>query len=424
MMSQGPTLRSSCNARLTQSSLGRSISLSPRRDGWQHPWFTVPMWLPKTKKWSARVLAGCVNGVSPMVRVTAGELRDARGTFYGQLVDANTGAAEIKQLALLAIGDGLDAGTPDNAQLVIPLCQNPPIGLNSWRAIGWDGAGRVPQFFLDRGVNRPSAAIRAASDGGQISGNDVMPPKGNRLLRACDIIVHQPRVGLTSQMTYGEPLATGDSVAQQILTVVPPADKDFLKINIGTFDQALQNGMNYSGGTSLLNNYEEKTWDEILVSTVYVMSPPDAALDSEPDETWQAFVRHGLFWNLSWAQPDFHPPISTSPFGALVAIAAHLGSGAGSFAVNYIAASIDDMNQAAVNLLTASSMAGSFWTSTGGGTTSAYPAVPAAKVSPGLDKAATAAAKARAAAAAKRRQQLDPDFPYEGIKFNRSLLNK
>ena len=394
-----------------------------RRGAWRHPWYTTPLWMPKEKKWAACVLAGCLNGNAPMVHVTAGELREARGTFYGQLVDANTGAAEIKQLALLAIGGGADAGLPDTAKMVVPLTQNPPIMLNTWRPIGWDGTGVVPQFFLDRGVNKPGKAMSIDSVG-NVSQGETDPPNGNRLLRACDIILHQPRSGLTSQMVYGSPLASGDSVAQQILSTAQPADNDFLKITIGTFDQSLQDKMNFQQQGTYLQNFEEKTWDEILISTVYVMSPPNAPLDATPDASWQAFAKHALFWNLSWAQPVFYPVVTSVLFSSLVAIASRLGSGAASFAVNYIAASLNDLNQAAMNALTATSMAGSFWTPTGGGTTSAYPPVPTVKISQGLDKSATAAAKTRAAAAEIRRHQLDPDFPYEGNKFNRSLLNK
>ena len=98
-----------------------------------------------------------------------------------------------------------------------------------------------------------------------------------------------------------------------------------------------------------------------------------------------------------------------------------IGGGAGIGAVNFIAASINDATQGAFNILQSQSLAGSFWTPTGGGTTSTVP-VTVPPVKPTLDKAATADAKARAAAIARRNITLDPKFPFEGQKFNRALI--
>ena len=417
------TLRPSANARLGNNPLGDSVSMQ-KPGVWRHPWFTVAKWMPLKKAWCAFVVAGFVNGVAPMVRTTAGDLREARGTFFGQLADARTGAAELAQLALLAIGGSADAGLDDSASLDVPLYQNPPISMNEWRNIGWDGSAAVPQYFQDRGVSKPKAAASANTETGiSINADNLTPPAGNRLLRACDIFLHQPRAALTSQISIEPGLLTGVSNVTQTLGVREQASGDTLKIQTGTYEDLQQDKLNFTQDPNLVaSNYEEKNWDQIPVSTVYLMSPPDAAADAKPDATWQAFAQHNLFWNLSWAQPQLRTVITTDAFGALTATVAHLGSGAGSFAVNFIAASINDATQSAFNILTAQSLAGSFWTPTAGGTTSAYPATTAASTSSGLDKAAKAAAKAAAAAAAKRTRKLDPAFPYEGQKFNVALL--
>ncbi len=143
----------------------------------------------------------------------------------------------------------------------------------------------------------------------------------------------------------------------------------------------------------------------------------------QPDATWQAFSQHNLFWNLHWSQPLLRDAVFSSDiFSPLLGTLSVLGGGAGFLWASSVTASINDAVQGAYNLLTASSLAGSFWTPTGGGTTSATPAVPPAVVATGLDKAATAEAKARAARQTKLSRQLDPAFPFEGLKFNRGLL--
>ncbi len=418
-------MRPSTNSRLSKNALGDSLSMQGGRV-WRHPWFTVAQWMPLKKAWCAFVVAGFVNGVAPMVRTTAGDLREARGTFFGQLADARTGAAELAQLALLAVGGGDDAGLADNASLDVPLYQNPPIGLHQWRNIGWDGSAAVPQFFLDRGVNKPQAAVSGNADTGlTVNTGKLDAPKGNRLLRACDIIVHQPRTALTSSITISPDggMVTGLSAVNQTLGFRDAAANDRLKIQTGTYSAFQQNKLNFSGATNVMaSDYEEKNWDEVLVSTVYLLSPPDAAPESQPDATWQAFAKHNLFWNLAWAQPQVQPFFNMDIFRSITGLVSVLGGGAGVGLVNFIAASINDATQGAYNILQAQSLSGSFWTPTGGGTTSATPAAAVAAVKPGLDKAASAAAKAQAATAEKRNRTLDPAFPFEGQKFNLSLL--
>jgi len=416
-----PPLRVSHNTLLTQNSLGSTISMSRHR-GWGHPWLTEPKWMPKKKAWAAFVVAGFVNGTAPMVRTTAGDMREANGTFYGQLVDAMTGAAEIKQLAQLVAATDDTSGLPDKTVIDVPLYKAPPVSLSEWRAIGWDGSAAVPLFFQDRGVNKPKSSTIQQGEVIKIVAGNLAPPPGNRLLRACDIFLHQPRTALTSSLsTTTSGMATGMTLVTQTLSFRPAAPNEMLKIQTGTFSAFQQNSLNFTAATNAMaSNYEEKNWDELLVSTVYLMSPPNTPPGSQPDSTWQAFAKHNLFWNIYWAQPAVQPFFNTDIFRSITGLVSVLGAGAGTTAVNSITASINDATQGALNLLQAQSLAGTFWTPTGGGTTSTYPATVAAPAKPTLDKAADAVAKARAKA--KLISSLDPAFPYEGQKFNLSLL--
>ncbi len=414
MNANGPRLRPGRGSRILREGIGEMVSVSQGAGPWRHPWFTVPEWLPKSKRWVARVKAGFVNGFCPVVRTTTGLL--GRGTFWGQLVDARTGAAQIEQLARLAIEEDGD-GKPGGPLVDVPLYENPPVSLYEWRKYGWDGSRAVPQFFQERGVGLPPKSIESQLQlGGKVASESLEPKKGNRLLRACDIIVHQPRSALTSHIDiHPEGMLTGMTNVTQTLGLREADTGDRLMLRGGTFEEPTQARLDAKAGADLLaDNYEEKTWDELLISTVWLLSPPDAELDAQPDGRWQAFVSHAQFWNLAWAQPRLEAVFTSDIFGALLATVSLLAGGAGLGAANYLAASINDATQSAFNILTSHSMAGNFWTPTGCGTTSKDPRARAeAAVALSLDKAKNAQAKAKAARA-KRTASLDPAWPYEG----------
>jgi hypothetical protein len=410
--------------RLSVSTLGSQLSTGRSRQ-WRHPWHTSAEWLPMSKQWVATVVPGFVNGVPPVVRVPAGVLREAKGTFYGQLVDAKSGADEIAQLALLAIGGEEDAGVPDGTMLDVPLTQRPPVPLSQWRMLGWYGEDkRVPLFFQDRGVQVPgkSAAAELQSTG-TVSADSLEQPAGNRLLAACDVMIAQPRAALTSQITINPAGGiTGDTLVGQTLGLREPAEGQKLRVRTGKMAAAGATPLDFRGASALLADYEEKTWDDLHISTVYLLSPPDANPEVPPDSTWQAFAEHRVFWNLHWAQPKLEAKFNSDIFKPLVGMLGVIGGGAGLGYASYVTASINDATQSALNILTAKSLAGHFWTPTGGGTVGEPPAAAAPAPPAGVDKAKAAAAKAQAAAAERRARRLDPAFPHTGITFQRTLL--
>ncbi|MEO8204871.1 MAG: hypothetical protein ABI615_01730, partial [Chthoniobacterales bacterium] len=380
MMPFASKLRPSCGSSLAENSLGRSVSM--RRGGqWRHPWFTAPTWNAHKKKWVASVKPGFVNGVAPTVRTTAGDMRDARGTWFGQLVDAFSGAAEIARAAALAISQ--DSDLPDDATVDVPLYLSPPINLLSWKFLGWDGEAQFPPYFLSRGVSRPGPSAESVLESG---GEAPPPPKGLRLLRSCDVILHQPRVALSSQINIAGTLVS------QVLDETAPVAGDSLRLLSGNFS-AIQDENSRAnpneGVNALVNNFQEAPSDQIIVSTVYLLSPPNTAPGAYPDGTWEAFAAHSLFWNLHWTQPRLLQVSTNFPITAALGAVKFLGGGAGAVAIDYFANSVDEATNAALNLIRGSSLAGTFWTPTGGGTTSADP-IPSviAAIKTTLDKAA------------------------------------
>jgi hypothetical protein len=404
-------LQPTVNMRLSENPLGQSLSATRGAD-WKHPWFTEAVWLPQKGAWVAVVMAGFVNGTAPVVRASAADLRETRGTFFGQLVDARTGAAEIAQLARLAIET--EDGIPDDALMDVPISQKPPVPLSSWRKVGYGGEGSVPLFFRDRGVGQPPATEPGKAQ--------ARPPAGNRLLCACDVFLEQPRTALSATVEL-TPTAAGSSLVSQTLAMEEKPNTARVRLQSGEFSAFEQSQLNFRGAGSLVADYQEQTTDRIKVSTVWMVSPPDVPVESQPDATWQPFAQHNLFWNLNWAQPLLRGAVVVNDiFSPLLGVLSVLGTGAGFFWASATVAGIADATQSAYNILRAMSLEGTFWTATGGGTTSAWPETAVPEVKPGIDKGANAAAQAAAARQTKLNRRLDPPFPFEGLKFNRSLL--
>jgi len=240
----------------------------------------------------------------------------------------------------------------------------------------------------------------------------------NRRVMSADVILHQPRLALTSQITFPVDLVLGSSIVTQTLSERAAASNDALKVY--SLPQ-LNPPQDYdSGEGDLQRSYEEQTWDETLICTVFLVSPPGAT--GKPDGAWIPFTKHALFWNLNWAQPELLPLVSDPGTTSWIP---PLAGGAGSLVINSVVASLNDMTNQAVNIVTTHSLAGSFWTPTGGGSDATFPAVttPAAPSS-GFDK--TAKSKAAQAAALKAGalvDTLDPAFPYTALPFPLSLLS-
>jgi len=387
---------------------GRTLEMPPRR-GWKHPWQITPMWDGASQAWEATMQPGWVNGECP-VYVTTVNQSPSNWKNYG--INPLSGEPFFSAWVF-----NQEAATVPAATTVwLPLYANPLIDL-SWRNIGWDDAtasNSVPQFFLNLGVVQPNAINDDNITDATASTLLTPAPAGTRLLRACDLVLHQPHVALTSQITLEPGLLTGQSNVTQTLGLTTINPNDPLKIAAGI--------------DPLSGDYTAPAYDEILIGTAYLLSPPDAKPYSAPDAAWTPYVRHALFWNLLWAQPQLTVENTTdNALGQLASLVNIMAAGSGGVAVNFITASLNDAASAALNILEANSMAGSFWTPTGGGWTSLFPPAPSAAVTApsghGLDKNGLIEAQSRAAAMALASQQLDPDFPYAGVKFNTGMLS-
>lgn len=401
-----PRQQGGAGAHLALSRAGQSLSAAGRGK-WRHPWETRAAWVPEAQRWAAVVEAGFVNERAPSVRTTVIE-QGALGPYdFG--INPLTGRPFFSDHVFAPLGR---AEKPSQTVVDIPLYLDPVVPL-TFRALGYDGLPGfpVPQFFLDRGA--AEAPRVSVDEGGGITTEIADPPRNLRLLRACDVWVHQPRLALTSEITFPSDFVFGTSLVTQTLGVRNAVAGDTLRVISGTFTQTP------IAIDPTRNDYEEQAWDDVLIGTVFLLSPPNAVPGSAPDGTWQPFVRHSLFWNLCWV-PGFFRPVTTSSGTPFIP---PLAAGAAQLVINFLVASLNDLTSQALNILTAHSLAGTFYTATGGGSASAFPVPAAVPARTGLDKRARLAAAATAAARARRATRLDPPFPFTAVPFDPALLH-
>lgn len=382
-----------------QGLFGRSYNAAPSLREWRHPWSTAVEYSSISRQWHAVIKPGYVNADCPIYRTDTRE-QVSQGRDFG--INPLTGQPFFSSFVF-------DRSRPAPGPVVsldIPLYLAPAIPLRQWRALGYDSASgdAVPSFFQARGVS--------------VANPEVTPePRSLHLLRATDLILHQPRVALTSQISIQPGLLTGISIARQVLTTRQPLEGDVLRVFSGTYRLPEQID-------PLEGVYEEEAWDELKIATVYLLSPAGATPGSEPDGTWHPFIQHDLFWPLSWIPAPFFRPVDVSNnFNPLSGLAPLVG-GLALPIINTFSATSNDLAQMALNLITARSQAGTWWTMTGGGHVAVTPPAPPSEVT-GLRaaqalRAANALAAARADAATRR--SLDPAFPYRAIGFPRARL--
>lgn len=306
---------------------------------WRHPWFTTAEWRADDSAagggWVARVKAGFVNGVAPTMATTVG----------------NAPAATLdREKATKAQGVNL---SNLKAAIDSPLFDSPAMSLN-WRAIGLDGdSGEVvPAFFAALGVNAQQATTTEDADTGLINTSAATIPEGNRLLRACDIVLVRPRAGITVSISLGN---IADSSVGLLVTVENQPQDTSAKAHLVARATGVQPTVIY--GTTALD-YEDTCTDELLISTVYLLSPPNTPFGSDPDMSWTPYAKHAVFWNLHWQQPLGAPSVNNNPLSLSVPYA----GGVAQLTVNWLLSNVNDANEAAYAILEAHDMTGSFWT--------------------------------------------------------------
>jgi hypothetical protein len=299
--------------RLKRSRLLASVSLG--RGGWRHPWFTRARWVAREKRWEAVIKPGFVNGQDPTVRV---------------LVEG-----ELKEVGLATV-------------------PGPGVPLVSFRT-----PTPTPKFFVPLGVEATPAApgaalLQAAQSGGPVAVSGLLgEAQATRLLRAVDLVLHQPRprteldvvtdglggaAGVGAQFRVRYSGGSGGCYVRPTSRYNPAVAGDLASLVQGTLTDAGE--------------------DTRLVATIFFLGPEGVLNEEVPvDETWTPFVQHGLFWNLAHSTPG----LVYVPSSDALTFNLPLAGGAATPLINQILSTVNDANSGLSQFLASRRAEGRFW---------------------------------------------------------------
>jgi len=290
----------------------RTQRLSP----FVHPWRVSAAWHEATEAWALSVRPGYIN---------AGETEVRTRSLY----------APARTLERLDV----DRGSGDD--VLAWLSEGPRVFVEpeNWRRLGVDGAEdgdeAVPEYFLRRGVlNQPGIEVDGESGEVSLDFSELTPEalRNRRLLRACEVVVRQPRIA-TMVSVETDP----DGAQAVLLDYRQPEGLASLSVmRRFSGDVPLDLLPVLAGGEA----WSDLPYQSVRVATVFLLSRSGVPEGASIDGSWSAHVRHEIFWNLSHAVrvPD-PPPLNTErvhPTGGYLA---------GGIAAGVIEAIQDEINR-------------------------------------------------------------------------------
>ncbi|NDD52829.1 hypothetical protein EBZ39_02945 [bacterium] len=288
---------------------------------WRHPWSVEVGWNASRERFEASIKPGFVNGLDPELRVNGEDAPDATLKRLGQ----TSISARSKYVDAL-------------------LTESPLLPLTQWRAIGFDAPSgadgeAIPPYLIGQGASPPT-------NGAPATGFE-------RLLRATEIVLFKDRINTTTQWTFGQ--GTDNTAAQfdVAYTLKPGArQRAYIRTERKTSLPAALDPV-----LRLLGEWQDNGTDRLPVATVFLLSPPGTAKQSEPDSAWTPYVQHHLFWNLVHDVNVSPRPVVSDGLG----IPRGLGLGVADVTISNLAARINDQNDALTEFLNNNVAEGRFW---------------------------------------------------------------
>lgn len=314
------------------------------RSGWRHPWFVTARHEFKgdgAGEWRAFIRPGFVNG------------HDAHITMPADWPD------------------GIPPEDEAPSSYDVPLTNDPVpyLVLSGWRnplmpdSVSASLSGQIiaaaaegyPKFFEKLGV-------KAAAKGGDVMKPGALEgkfdPTRTREIRAMDIVLSKARIGTRLQIDVHDPLL--DAQTESISTVFL---NDHLRTTGGraklraTAKYRPPQEQSLALMYGMLLNAGDAQYDELKMATVWIVSPPDAPADAEPDETWTPYPQHFVFWNLQHASRLIPPKAPNPP----LRLHTGLAGGVGDRINDAILSFVNDRNAEAEAFFGQADARGIFW---------------------------------------------------------------
>lgn len=289
----------------------------------RHPWWGTPSWNADSQRWEAYFKPGFVNGLDVVVA-------NAEGSHTSLVAEVQVGLPLVWRDV---VRSGQLLATESGKILVRP------------------GEG-YPAYFDLLGAKLVEGARELGDDRPE-------DPTRTREVRACDVALAVARIAANQQVTVLNPFTE-----QATIDIQTVFDNSYLRANAAS-PRKLQAHAKWASpqdptAAELLGGVGiQPQTDEILICTVYALSPPDAPADAQPDAGWELFFKHRVFWNLAHAPKNVLPAGAPSP---KIRFSLPLAGGIGQPIVDALLAPVNDSLTAVAAYLGAADLKGEFWT--------------------------------------------------------------
>lgn len=175
------------------------------------------------------------------------------------------------------------------------LSDRPSIGVSAFRPVGTDeialqgSAEEIPEYFLERGVVPPDEISTSGQAITQTQTGIGDQRKTRRLLRACDVILNQPRP--TARLEVGE------GNRPEVRLALPGDETPYLTIQAARYEPVAEVG---SIQEEFARAVSDDGVDRLLIGRLWLLSPAGAAPGSEPDQRWTAYGQNEVFYHLDY----------------------------------------------------------------------------------------------------------------------------
>ena len=302
------------NSRIRETSAGVLVSPVMPPSDWNHPWKLHPRWEEDDEgqgRWSVTITPGFVNGADAVI------------------------------------------GQDD-----IPLTTNPApvLKISSFRDATGVG-GTYPAIFKKLGARQSeqseSALLGTLEENAQVEVALFPQQYGTRRLAAADFLLHIDHDGVRTDTTYADPntgnLVIHSAAFTSALNRYPYRVQTVSEYTPVQYPTMLER---------MMGTMDEPNYDQLLLGTLWLLSPPDEPDDTQPGPTWIPYTQHFVFWNLGYANVNKFNFTNPTPITIHTGLAFGLLDSIG----NSILAPINDAYIDVMNGLNETSMRGYFWT--------------------------------------------------------------
>ena len=321
------------------------VTYTDKRETRLHPWQVTPVWrikekLPSGGYWAAKVNPGLVNGMLAAITMTFEDAPNAAKTR----IEEEARKLNEKKPALTSTHD-------------VFLDEQAEVKL-VWRRIGADAA--------------PTGAVTGNADTGVVTGVfEPVPPffqalgvasaktnlleqqaETGRYLRACDLIIKQPRLAFANEITVGA--VVDGSILSANPTFTVPRDR---QPKVEALPKFVALAQTPTVQELLVQRFADEPFDQFLLATVYALSAPNEKRPDLLTSGWSIYTHQQVHWNLAHATPRIEERKVFTP----ITLFSPLAAGVGNFLINSILAENNDFTQALLDLNQQTNLRGKFY---------------------------------------------------------------